>query len=333
LAKLRGARSLDDICVKRVILAPEEATYRKAAIHLPDELDHIQGERHVGSIARMQEGVSRHSATISWLLRDALIADGTVYASNTYINVAKRRRRKFILGEAEELEEAQLCGDTSTDLFFGHWLLESLGRELLAIDRGLPPINLANPIRIHEPGYRDILQLPAHNIDLARVRDLWLVDDRGYNKDHADRLQNLRARLRRAITGEANHLVFMDRGRTGVRRELLNADAIASTIVNRGGIVIHPERMSPHEIAATLVNAKIAVAVEGSVFAHAQLALPRGSAILSIQPPDRFNYIHKGIGDRSGLLFGFVVGKPRPGGFSLEPERLLRTLDLLEAAL
>jgi len=333
MAKLRGARSLDDICVKRVVLAPEESTERKAAIHLPDEFDRIQDVRHADSIARVQEGTSRHSATIAWLLRDAVIADGTVYAANAYINVAQRRRRKFILGKAEELQEAQLCGDTSTDMFFGHWLLEGLGRELLAIDRDLPAINIANPIRVHEPGYRDLLRLPGHNVELARVRNLWLIDDRGYNISHARRLLALRERLRSAISGKENPLVFMARGRTGAPRELLNIDAITAAVIKRGGIVIEPEQMAPRDIAAALVNAKMVVAVEGSVFAHAQLALPEGNAMLSIQPPDRFNSIHKGIADRSGLKFGFTVGKAGPGGFSLEPERLLRALDLLEASL
>ena len=332
-AKLRGRKSIEEFCSERLVIAPGETSPRTQAIFLPDELDRVTGVRRPGDVDQVRAGTSIHLPTIAYRLRDATIADGAVYTRNGFENVSAQRRKPIIAGSAIEIDEAQLCGDISSDVFFGHWLLESLGKELLADERGMQSINMTNSLRVHESGYRNLLGMPGRIVTRARVRDLWLVDDRGYNSSHVERLAALRARLRDAVPGAGSGLVFMGRGRTGVKREMLNAAEIAEIVVKRGGVVIEPEAMAAADIAAALTGARIVVAVEGSAFAHAQLALAKGSALVIIQPPDRFNSIHKRLADLSGLHVGLAVGVARPGGFYLEPDRFSRLLGLVEASI
>lgn len=56
-------------------------------------------------------------------------------------------------------------------------------------------------------------------------------------------------------------------------------------------------------------------------------------AILIIQLPQRFLHSRKFLGDIVGLRCGSVVADPHQEGFTLESERLLRTLELVTAVI
>jgi capsular polysaccharide biosynthesis protein len=330
---MRDLRSAAD---ETVVIAPARRTQSFAAVSLPDEELRATASVPTSTLERERQNarchVAEHGATEAFRFDDALIVDGCWYANGVFDRLKPLKRRMVVVDRAELFEEAQLCTDIGAEIFFGHWLVDALCMELLAEDRGLHGLSLAGSNRIHEPSYRELLALPGCAVSTARVRRLWVVDDRGYNAHRVRRFHRLRERLRSAVTPSTRRLVYIDRGNSGAARTLLNRDAIVDELVKRGFTVLAPEQESARTIAETLAGARLAVGLEGSHLNHALLALPEGAGLLAIQPASHFNMFNKTMSEFAGVRFGFVVADQRPGGFHVDGDRLLDTIELLDRA-
>jgi hypothetical protein len=325
---------------ERLELAPSVWTFSPRVISLPRESDRATGTMSHTTLAAIRaleiEGDHLHGATVAYRFDNALLADGCFYSNERYgVGRPGQRRRPIILSGGEDFDEAQLSTDMSSELYFGHWLCDGLCTELLAIDRKIPGLTYKRPTGLHESEYRQLLDIQGHATSLAKVKRLWVIDDRGINLNRADRFRRLRSRLRKNVrkTSLATSFVFISRGSSGVQRNLANEASITTILSGMGFDIIDPMKMTSMTIAESLLNAKVVISVEGSHSSHALLAMPPGGAILIIQPPERFLHSWKFFGDIVGLRYGFVVADPHPQGFSLEPDRLLRTLDLVMAAI
>ena len=69
------------------------------------------------------------------------------------------------------------------------------------------------------------------------------------------------------------------------------------------------------------------ISVEGSHISHVVYSMSRDGLLTVLQPPDRFAMAFKEFTDCIGLRFGFVVGDPTEGGFSVDLDTLRRFLD------
>jgi hypothetical protein len=336
-AKLRGAQPIWSRAAEKIQVAPADESVCLSVIALPGEFERIIDVNPLSTLAREQKYIAAprisQGPTIGYRFKNAVLADNTLYASGLLEVARSGNKRPFLVGPYDEYEEAQLCAHSPSNIYFGHWLRDALAMELLALQRGLIGLSYVREPWLHEPGYREIMELPGHPVSFALVRSLWTIDDRGLNASWRKRFSELRSRVRHAATGGGPSRVFLARGRRGVSRELINAAAISETLFARGFVPIEPEALTPIQIVNSLASAKIVVTVEGSALNHAQFALPSNAAILVIQPPKRFTAFHKQLADFSGIRFGYVVGDPAVGGFTLTPDRLLRTLDLVEAAI
>jgi Glycosyltransferase 61 len=337
-SKLLGPVPIRSLATSKVELAPADECPALPVISLGDEFDRIRRVVPLSTIEDQREWITRartrHGPTLAYRFENAVLADHTVYVPGGGYEVARSGNKRAILpGKYEEYDGAQLCTYAASNLFFGHWLRDALAMELLAEQRGLVALSYAKRPWIHEPGYREMVNLPGTAVSFASVRDLWIVDDSGLNKEWRGRFRELRTRVRRTASNGGPTHVFLSRGRSGAARELLNSATITDALVNRGFTVVEPEALSPFEIVHSLASAKVVISVEGSALNHVQYALPENSAIIAIQPPEQFNAFHKILADFNNLRFGYVVADPASeGSFVLEPERLLRTLDLVEDA-
>lgn len=317
-------------------VAPGSCDPVPAAIALPNEFDRVSASVPTATLeeqwARLSAREFKHAPTVAYGLEDALVFNGGAYAGGAFYPCQEVRRRALARAY-EEIDEAQLCTDWVVETFFGHWLRDGLCMELLASERDLVPLVLQRPPWLHESGYRTRCGLIARRTSCARVRKLWIVDDRGLNRAWNLRFQELRRRNRSVGVGGGPTHIFMSRGMRGKSRKLLNEESVVANLTRRGFVFLEPENMSADELAAALHDVKVLISVEGSALSHAQLTMPASSAMLTIQAPDHFNAIHKATADSSGISFAYVVGDPSVGGFSLCPERLLRTVDLVERAL
>lgn len=284
------------------------------------------------AIARLNNPTTQ-GQTRAFLIKDALIADGAVMTATASASVQNRRYRKILTQNPPTLPVGALCTSYVDEQYFSHWLVDGLTHELLAQDLRLPALVLARPEWLHEKGYRDLLDMRAEVVEAVRVRRLWMLEDWELNAHRAERLERLRTRLRAKVARGGPERVFISRGRTGVGRGLMNEAEVRAALEARSFVVIEPEKMAVADIAAALASARIAVAVEGSAIGHAIMAMPRGSGILAMQPPRRFNAMWKTFSDALGFQFGCTVGDDVDGDSFTQPvDRLMRTLDLLESA-
>jgi hypothetical protein len=326
-----------DEAAETVVLSPADESPTLPAISLPGEFDRVIGVEPNSTFERERQYLTAprlpHGSTIAYRLKHALLADHTLYSRGRLVIYRGVKKNKLLLGQYREFDEAQLCTYAPSNIYFGHWLRDALAMELLAEQRNLAALSFEREPWIHEPGYRELMKLSGAPVSFAQVRNLWVIDDRGLNAGWIARFRELRRRIRATVNTRGPSHVFLARGKRGTLRELTNAALLTELLIARGFEIIEPELLSPREIARALASARIVVTVEGSALNHAHYAIPHHSGILVIQPPDRFNAFHKILMDFNGVRFGYVVGEKATGGFVVEPDRLLRSLDLLETAL
>ncbi|SDJ63892.1 MULTISPECIES: glycosyltransferase 61 family protein [Bradyrhizobium] len=326
--------SVQDRAIEKVQLAAADESPTLPAVALPNEFSRVLDVEPNSTFDRENGYISStrlaHGPTIAYKLADAILADHTLYCAGSYSVYRKAKKRPILAEPYEQVDEGQLCSYAPSNIYFGHWLRDALAMELLAETRGLPPLSFRRKPWLHEPGYREMVSLPGSPVTFAHVRRLWIVDDLGLNASWVARFQELRRRVQRSTGLDGPSHVFLARGTTGTSRELVNTSTLMEYLVARGFSIVEPEKLSPREIVKALASAKIVVSVEGSALNHAHYAVPEKSGVLVIQPPERFNAFHKVLLDFNNIRFGYVVGERALGGFTLAPERLLRTLDLLE---
>ena len=335
-SRLLGRRLLERAC-EVVQIAPGVERETLPAISLPHEFERVTGTVPSTSVPteweRLTASAMRHGPTLNYRFSNALLANKSVYASGAYDVHGARRRRAVVFGNCVDVDEGQLCTHSEIDRYFGHWLLEGMSMEILAEELQLPPLTFSRRSWLHEAGYRDLMCLPQTAMPLARVRRLWIPDNRGLNDSWIARAKALRKRVRGTADGTGPEYVLMLRGKTGASRELLNEEQVARTLAARGFRILNPEESSVGEIVSILADARILVSVEGSALAHAMFALPRHSAILTIQAPYFFNAALKVFTDALGMRFAYVVADAAEGGFRIDQDRLLQTIEKVEVGL
>jgi hypothetical protein len=235
-------------------------------------------------------------------------------------------------GDDVRMPSAAVSSTFMGSIYFGHWLRDDATLNV-AVQSMAPTIHVARKAYSHEVGYRELLSLSERHVARGRFGDLILLDDWGQNEYKRQRYQELRARVRQQIPTRGHERVYLKRGRTSGQRgrDLLNADAIESTLVQQGFVVADPDKMSAREIATLSMEAKLIVGVEGSHLAHTIYPIAHAGTILVLQPPYRFNNVYKDVADAMGLNYAFVVGDADNVGFTIDPDRVKRTLDLLPA--
>jgi capsular polysaccharide biosynthesis protein len=330
-AKFATSPLLLEQAAEVIELEPGSIAEVPPAISLSGELDRVKSfYGGAGSqLPRLLESMREEGPTLGYRLDDAVLADFTLYASGTHLVYRSGSKRAVIVGKPSEIEEAQLCTTACVETYFGHFLRDALPLELLAHERELLPLSFRRQPWLHEPAYRELLGMRPVRTRYARVQKLWLVDETALNEGWAGRFSELRRRIRERIKPTGDSHVFLRRGSMAAARNLVNERQLTEELERRGFRVIEPENMDAPSICAALAGARIVACVEGSVQNHALMAMPAGAALLSIQPPERFNSLPKLIADGAGVRFAYVVAESRNNGFYLDPARFMQTLELL----
>lgn len=317
-------------------VAPETTRSRPAALCLPNEIDRLIGAPEGTSFAieaeRLGSGVDRHGATSLHHYRNVSIIDGIVYAGlNASVLTAEKRR--LVVSGLERISSGMLCSNYVIHRYFGHFAQEGLAMEMLAQSMGRLPITLARPAWMHDDGYRKALDLRNHAVRAARVDELTIVDDRGWNDHRLARFGKMREILRQAGSGSSasgSNAVFLSRGETGVGRRLYDSPAVEAALAHAGFDIVCPERLSFEQLAGRLHRAEIIVAVEGSALAHAALLSPAGATMIAIMPPRRLVTMFKPIATAAGMQWGYVAAEDRQDDqIEVDMARLFATIDLI----
>ena len=336
VSRLLG-RSIADGATRAVTIAPPSDVPNPPAISLPDERDRILGH-HPLSVPEtnwswLDDATIHQGATRAHLLRDIVIADGTLLSATAYAAIRSQKRRMRVPSGLPAIAEATFCSTFVTERYFAHFLMDGLSSELLARDQQWRALMLAGTEYGHEAGYREAAGLPGERVALARVDRLWLLEDCEVNANRTARLNLLRDTVRGDATGRSRN-VFISRGTLGVGRVMGNEAEVVEALSKREFDILFPEQTDPADIIERLRSARIVVAVEGSAIAHAIISAPRGAGVMVIQPPRSLNMCYRIYAAAVGLTFGYTVGEPTSEEtFSQPIDRLNRAIDLLDGAL
>ena len=321
---------------RRWQLAPATRTVSPAALYHPADLDRITGVgsaiRDVGSERRrVLGGPVENAPTIAYELKDAVISRGQVFTWRTYMQVGVEPAPLVAPPGARHYDTASMASSWIGCRYFGHWLMDDLPRQL-AVQSLAPPLSVLTRPTASQRDYAVQLDLVISATEEARVDRLIVIDDFGQNADKQDRYEQLRALARARYPASRGRRVMLLRGATGQRRMLVNEAAVAAVLAARGFIILDPSECTVPRLLATCVDAALIVGVEGSQILNGAMWARTGGAVLTIQPPHRFELIIKDLCDAIGVTYAFVVGE-RMGetDFSIDINRLLRMIDHIDA--
>lgn len=334
--RLDNARILHAVARQTVIMSPAEWGERPAAFHLPGQIERIRGVQEETTRDyendRIRGGRVLHSATLAFELHDVRFRDGHLYSRGRRLSLVTRPEQRLAATRRQQIPECALVGSQVGDRYFGHFIVDNSATALLAQDHGpvMAPRGTARATWSHAAPYRDRMGLDLPVLDDADIARAWLFQDFGMTRNRAARLALLRDRVRAsAADGRSGHGVYILRGDSGTSRQLLNEPQIAEMLSRQGFDIVDPATQTVEDIVARINCAAIVVSVEGSALAHGLLSMADHGAIVTIQPPRRFNNVWKDFTDTLGMRYGFVMGEDRGDSFSVDGDDLMRTVALV----
>lgn len=322
-----------DMAAEVVIVSADERAERGAAFFLPAHLDRIKATAPDTNLQnemdRIGGGAIVHDATKAFRFRNVQYMDGFLYCGRMRRQQVVRPEPLRGAGPVERIGRCSLPGTTVGDQFFGHFLIDDSSTALLAQGFAPPrlPMGTARDRWSHAAPYRDRLGIAIPPIGHAVIAEAWVFRDHGMTADRRARMAELRRRMRAGGGLRQGHGVFIRRA-GGQARNLTNEDEIAERLSRAGYEIVDPARDGVDRIAAALHDARVVCSVEGSAFAHALLSMAPGGAVVAIQPPWRFNNPWKDYTDALDMRYGFAVATGQPTQFQLDPDELMRVLDL-----
>lgn len=327
--RLMGASvgSLETIGEVEVIHPPEERG-GDPAIFLPGQVEKVEGVAFEDVESQLDIALGRRRTVRGIhrsVIRDALVFNGSVFAKGQRLFLSPERDVPPAK-DGPDYEEGFGCSSMVGCHFFGHWLRDDCASMLL--DEPGPRLDLGWPDWQDGDFYRAQFGVSATAVRYARVKRLILVEDFHQNSHKAERFRTLRARVAAHGTPRPGPIVYLARG-GGTARNYENEAEVIDLLAARGVDIVRTESSPTPETVSRLLGASMVIGIEGSQFSHALYTIADKAALLTIQPPTRFFMSHKDWSDSLGMKHGFVVGDRTATGYRLNPEDLLRTIDLL----
>ncbi len=333
----RKSGSLQDFSTHRWEICPSERRHTPAAIYVKDDLDKVTAVMADTSweqeMRRINGGVIEHAATVAYSISDCELLDGSLYKGAVRQPLTKQQPPFLISKIEQSIPKAVLASTFYGGFYFGHWLTDDLTMYLAAEALGMP-IKPARQPYGHEPGYLHLLNIEPHNVTRAHFDNLILLEDFCQNSYKHQRYQDLRSRLRKSTTPvNDGGRVLIRRGQQGAARILTNAGQIEQVLHADGFTIVDPEESTVEQIVSTVLGARLVVGLEGSHMTHCFYTMAQNGGVCLLQPPFRFNNVLKNYTDCLGMSYGFVVGRETEGGFSIDPNELLRVIEKIEKAI
>ncbi len=333
----RAGSVLETLAERSWAIAPAITTFSQPAFYLADQLKRVTGMAYTDDPERDMSGgiATLQPETRMFLLKDAVLIDGSLYIAHCRIDFHARSRISRLdryvprTRVESELYRASMYSSYDGHEFFGLWLTDDCPNYLLARDHGVP-VTTSQPASEHMLQYERRFGMKPMRTNSAYMRELVLFDDHwGNNLDKHARFSLLRQKLLSQLDVPRHPGTFILRRDSGKRRTMYNEIEMAEYLRERRGFrIVDVTRDDIATIAANCAGASVIAGIEGSHMVHGLMAAEPGAAVLTLQPPDRFCSVIKRTTDMEGLRFGFVVGRQEVGGFSVDPAEVERTLDL-----
>ena len=204
----------------------------------------------------MEGGVTiDHAPTRAFLLKEAWLFDGTLYKRKACSFLQPRSSRWPMLVARREIGRGAVYCTPGGNQYFGQWLMDDCATYPLAIAEGVPVTTGQQPPP-HTPAYEEWLGMKPLRVDSAYLRELVVFEDFGQNRHKHARCRAMSDRLNSQVNSRPHPGVFIIRGRTGMRRVLVNEMEIAERLRNRRGFrILDPANADVPTIVATCAGA------------------------------------------------------------------------------
>jgi hypothetical protein len=340
---IAGPGSLESIAYETEILYPEETVAVPPAVFLPGQIERVRDDPEEEAWSS-QQPASREiedaiaskltsAPTIAYHIRDCTIFDGSIYKDN-YRYTLHPKTDKSIFATKPKITRACNEGALASSYlgvrYFGHWLGDDCTRYILAEMFGTP-VCMRRGFANHDGSYANWFDQKWDPIDRSHVHNLTIFQDHGQNLSKRERYKLLRNKLRGFIAPIcAGSGIYLRRGSTGSQRSVINEGEIINSLCGYGIETVDISDNIEH-VVAKLMGAKIIISLEGSHLSHFIYSLPEDSALLVLEPFDRFRSMYRTWSACMGIRFGFVVGTGWDGGYYFSIDEILKTIDLLIA--
>jgi hypothetical protein len=328
--------SIEKACVESWTVAPILRQTLEPAIYLPENLELVTGSWEGTTVQEeidFLKGLTKdHASTVAYRLRNVSVAGGALYSGRWKERLLVNPPADSSRSAVKHVKSATVACSWSGNHFFGHWMTDDLTLHLAAEEIGEPVILKRKPY-LHEPGYRQLLNIWCEQVDRAEFEELVILRDFGQNSYKRQRYEILRRRIREQVKPVGAKRVLLSRGNLGQSRTIVNKEELESYLGSQGFSIVEPEKLTPAEIAAQAMGADIVIGVEGSQMSHAFMTMADDAIICCLQPPTRFTATIKYYTDSLETLYETLVGHPAPGGFRIDIDELKRMLDKIELEL
>lgn len=239
-------------------------------------------------------------------------------------------RSEWAFSKPDYFTEAAFSDSVQGSRFFGHWLRDDCATNVL-VPSDLPLVRPSREEWADEEFYTELFGLRRPQpIEHARIQRLTYIEDLANNSHKLTRLNNHRALVRNKIrSGQGNGIVYVSRGPSARGRSIQNEADLIYALQSRGVKIVVAEGLHPSLFLREILDAELIISAEGSQCAHAIYALRDNAAgLITLQPHDRFYLPHLEWIRLFGFDFGVVVSKAEAGDFWIDPEEVLKTIDL-----
>jgi hypothetical protein len=300
--------------------------------HIP----RIRGAASYGAEQVIREDLHRKTfelrPVVAHWLRDAALLDGSVY-SGGYRHELRPVGNKPRIGlrpspPMGEMGVAALVSTCAGSTWWGHWMEDEAPLQMLA--ETLAPVVAHNrPAYRDEAAYRELFGIsepPRYGV--AYFRELIIIDEFAQNPDKTRRYHLLRKRLSALPRGHER--IFLNRGKTGSKRVLVNEESIRARLEREGFVTVDVAQSSVQDIVSACRGATVVVSVEGSHLAPLLYLLQDHGVMVILNPPYQVHTTVADIGVFCGLSSGMFVCEPAGDSkdeFSADPDELMRFVD------
>lgn len=344
--RLLGEKSLFEAAARVWEVAPASEFRYAPSIFLPGELDRV---RQVDPATtwdierrRAMGDVFEKPPVRAFQFRNAALYQGAIISSGRAYRVLPHEAdpapsREF---PVIDVDRGALAASYLGLRYFGHWMRDDVALTVLGEDFGetispTPPIWHPDKYRYsHIPEYAKFFELPWRMEENVRFGELVIFDDEEYSQSKIARIRTVRDRVRRKMgpPPPGKRVFIMREVDDSSSRMFADEARLAERLAERGFDLITPSSMTVEEIAAALYGAETIVSPEGSQMSHSVYFAGDGACFLAVTSPDRFNSPFKQWLDSFNMRYGFVVGDAGERGFTVDPDRVMKTLDLMEKA-
>jgi len=329
----RRRPSFASAAVERWEIAPAERLLRRPATLLSGQLERIRNTEFASpqEVVTVFRGLEDPSvpATRAMRFRDVDLHDGVLYAGGAEFHLRPRSAFRPIFRRPEGEISGAIYDSWPGNRWFGNWIMDDCLTYMLAAAEGTP-LTTALQGTGHMSRYEALLGMKPLRVSSTRIRELVMFEDQGNNSNKAARAEDMRNRLLQGRPVKPVTGVFLLRGTQGAKRLLSNEMEIAERLEAEYGFhVLDPMQTDMDAIIEACAGAEIVVGVEGSQLVHGLAVMPRGAALLTLQPPDRVTVVLKLMTDRRDQRFAAVIGEGGTDDFRIAWEEVRRTLDLL----